>query len=111
MTFYRNAPSVDFIEDMFRDLINDSILEGRRSVYIHNDVTKKLEIDRVIINPPATIIKWRDKTKTVVKCQDKEPYDPEKGIALCFVKKLYGNNAKYYTIMKQIIKKEMEGKK
>lgn len=67
---------------------------------------KSLLVDKVIFNPPATIIKWKDGTKTIVKCQGGEPYDPEKGFALCFVKRVYGNNARYYTIMKSLIDKE-----
>ncbi len=36
-------------------------------------------IAKVIYNPPATIILWSDKTKTVVKCCENDIYDPEKG--------------------------------
>lgn len=43
--------------------------------------------DKLILNPPATIIIWNDGTKTVVKCTEGDPYDPEKGVALCFLKK------------------------
>lgn len=50
------------------------------------------EIKDVIFNPPATIILWNDGTKSVVKCQNGEPYDAEKGFALAYLKKLLGND-------------------
>lgn len=48
------------------------------------------EIERVIFNEPATIVFWNDGTKTVVKCMEGELFDEEKGIAMAFMKKLYG---------------------
>ena len=49
-------------------------------------------IDKVIFNPPATIVLWLDGTKTVVKCKDGEEFSEWAGIALCLAKKLYGPN-------------------
>lgn len=48
------------------------------------------EIERVIFHEPATIVFWSDGTKTVVKCMEGELFDEEKGIAMAFMKKLYG---------------------
>ena len=48
------------------------------------------EIERVIFNGPATIVFWSDNTKTIVKCMEGEFFDEEKGIAMAFMKKLYG---------------------
>lgn len=42
---------------------------------------------RVIFAPPATIVFWRDGTKTIVKCEN-EPFDAEKGIAMAVAKKM-----------------------
>lgn len=44
--------------------------------------------DKVIYNPPATIVLWADGTKTVVKAHE-EPYDAEKGFLLCLAKKVW----------------------
>ena len=49
-------------------------------------------IDKVIFNPPATIVFWLDGTKTVVKCKEGEEFSEWAGIALCLAKKLYGPN-------------------
>ena len=45
------------------------------------------EIKNVIFNDPATIVFWKDGTKTVVKCQDGDEFDPEKGLAMAIAKK------------------------
>ena len=50
-------------------------------------------IEKVIYNPPATVILWSDKTKTVVKCCENDIYDPEKGFAMAVIKKLCGNDS------------------
>ena len=44
---------------------------------------------RIVRNGPATIVFWRDGTKTVVKCHDEE-YDAEKGLAMALARKLWG---------------------
>lgn len=58
------------------------------------------EIKDVIFNPPATIVLWDDKTKTVVKAYN-EDYDPEKGLAMCILKKVYGNKGRYFNNIKK----------
>ena len=53
-----------------------------------------LKVVKVIYNKPATIVFWSDDTKTVVKCDKKDKYDPEKGFYIACAKKLFGNNFK-----------------
>ena len=53
-------------------------------------------IKKVIFNNPATIVIWGDGSKTVVKCQKGETFDPEKGLAMAISKKMLGNDHKYY---------------
>ena len=52
-------------------------------------------IKNVIFNKPATIVFWEDGSKTVVKCQDGDIYDPEKGLAMAISKKALGNQGNY----------------
>lgn len=47
-------------------------------------------IEKVIFHDPATIVYWKDKTKTVVKVHG-EAYDREKGLAMCIAKKVLGD--------------------
>lgn len=59
------------------------------------------EIKNVKFNGPATIVFWADGTKTVVKCQDGDDYSEEVGLAMCIVKKAFGNTSKYNDIFKK----------
>lgn len=52
--------------------------------------------DKVIFNDPATIVYWRDGTKTIVKCNPGDTYDPMTGLALCYMKKFLGNNSRKF---------------
>lgn len=62
---------------------------------------KVTEIVRVIFNDPATIVIWNDGTKTVVKCQEGDTYDAEKGLALCISKKYFGNKGNFNEVFKK----------
>lgn len=48
---------------------------------------RKFKVERVMVNGPATIVFWKDGTKTVAKCLPEDKFDLEKGIAICFMKK------------------------
>ena len=63
----------------------------------------RAEIKDVIFNNPATIILWKDGTKTVVKCGEGEAYDPEKGMAMAIAKRLLGNQGNYYDTFKKYL--------
>ena len=70
------------------------------------NTTKLPEIKDVIFNEPATIILWADGTKTVVKCQEGEGYDPEKGMAMAMSKKALGNKGNYCEVFKKWLPEE-----
>lgn len=53
------------------------------------------EIENVIFNGPATIVIWKDGTKTVVKCDKGDIFDPEKGLAMAISKRALGNKGNY----------------
>lgn len=56
---------------------------------------------RVIFSGPATTIIWMDGSKTTVKCSNKDIYDEDVGIAMCYLKKLYGNKGNYNNIFRE----------
>ncbi len=61
---------------------------------------KAVYATKIVVNKPATIVLWSDNTKTVVKCGPDDTFDPEKGVALCFMKKFLGNSGNYYNIFR-----------
>lgn len=66
----------------------------------------KTEIKDVIFNNPATIVKWSDGTKTVVKCQECDTYNPEIGLAMCIIKHMCGNKSNYNDIFAKWLSRE-----
>ncbi len=70
----------------------------------HKLITKPIP-DRVIYNDPATIIIWKDGSKTVVKCMEGDEYDPEKGFAMAYLKKVLGKD--YGATLRKYVKPEL----
>lgn len=75
----------------YRKLCNKIQKEKNKAIYDNM-------IQRVIFNPPATIVFWRDGSKTVVKCGENDIFDPEKGLAMAISKRAFGDNRDYYEI-------------
>lgn len=63
-------------------------------------------IKDVIFNNPATIVLWKDGTKTVVKCQEGDTYSKELGLAMCISKKYLGNKGNFNEVFKKWIPDE-----
>lgn len=61
-------------------------------------------IKEIIFNPPATIVIWKNGDKTVVKAQNNEEFDPEKGLAMALVKYHFGNKGNYFTKFRNLLK-------
>lgn len=83
---------------------------GTKQSVFSDFVSSIPEIKSVIYNNPATIVFWEDGTKTVVKCKN-EKFDPEKGLAMAFSKKMLGNKGNYYDIFKKWLPDERRPKK
>lgn len=62
-------------------------------------------IDRVFFNykKRTTTILWKDKTVTTVTCAEDEEFDEEKGIAMCFMKKFFGNRGCFNEFLKKYL--------
>lgn len=82
-----------------------------KSLYTAHELMKQLykytelKIKNVIFADPATIVFWEDGTKTVVRTQEGDIYDPEKGLAMAICKKIGGNKWDYYNTFKHWLKK------
>ena len=82
----------DFL-DAIRYCYNDieTVKKCAESIELRVDIPGM--IDRVIFNDPATIIYWKDGSKTVVKRSEDDIWDPEKGFCMAIIKKLYGRTS------------------
>lgn len=81
---------------------------GAASMSMNNNMSVFLK--KVIYNDPATIAFWSDGTKTIVKAQSGDTFDPEKGLAMVIAKKACGNEGNYYNDFKRWLPKEQVGK-
>ena len=79
--------------------------EGKKSASAANTAA----IKNVIFASPATIVYWSDGSKTVVKCSEKDVFDPEKGLAMAIAKRCGGNKGRYYKKIQNWVEKS--GKK
>lgn len=53
--------------------------------------SKNIAIKKIIFSGPCTIVLWEDGTKTMARVSDGETFDSEKGVAVCFMKKIMGH--------------------
>lgn len=95
----------------------ESVLDSMRYMHwadrVMEEAAKKKEetnmtaasIKNVIFNPPATIVFWTDGNKTVVKCNVKDEFDPEKGLAMAIAKRCASNSDDFYKEIKTWLEK------
>ena len=94
---------------IFKKLLNSLYGIGALGADFDGDVVvsrSPIYIENVIFNDPATIVFWSDDTKTVVKCQPGDKFDPEKGLAMAISKKTMGNTGSYCNVFKKWVKEE-----
>jgi hypothetical protein len=94
----KNMPLRNLILDEFKDI---------KFTY-HLPTFDKNQVKDVIFNDPATIVLWKDGTKTVVKCQkDKgDTYNPELRLAMCIIKKMCDNKGNYNDVLNKWLPSE-----
>lgn len=68
------------------------------------------DVKKVIFSGKATIIIWEDGTKTIVKCQKGDKYDPEKGLVMALLKGLLGNDNTFNNVINELMKKAIFSK-
>ena len=95
VTIKVNVPSASVVDTVYAYSARSN---GKMWRACNEYVDKRFSIKDVIFNDPATIVFWADGEKTVVKCQNGEKFDPEKGLAMAIAKKLYGGKHEYYEV-------------
>lgn len=94
-----HAPTVCWKTEAVDRLIKKHLLNNRH-LYSMGAVPR---VEKVILHDPAVVVYWKDGTKTVAKAQN-ERYDPEKGLAMCFVKKMLDMNGRTLTVFNKLLK-------
>ena len=85
-------PEKNFLQELAHACEHEKNTKAQSDVFTIKDV---------IYNAPATIVIWDDGTKTVVKTQNGETFDKEKGLAMAVLKKIHGNTGRYYGLFKK----------
>lgn len=62
----------------------------------------RMIVDKIIANPPATIVFWKNGDKTVVKCSPDDEFDIEKGVAVAFLKYMFGNTGRFNELFRDL---------
>lgn len=111
---YRDGLQRSFLNNLIKQFLTGPVMSTRID---GSTITKGITfqggsiaslIDDVIFNNPATIVKWKDGTKTVVKCGANDIYDPEKGLAMAVAKKSLGNKGSYFETFKKWLPEKEE---
>ena len=79
------------IGDVISDIINEICEEDKYEFEVSKNIDLEKAIDKVVFNNPATIVFWKDGTKTVTKCHDCDTFNEETGLAMCIIRKLCNN--------------------
>lgn len=58
-------------------------------------------IDKVIFNPPATIVIFKDGTKEVVKCSEGDEYSSENGFAQAMMNVMFGSRSQLKSFIRK----------
>lgn len=68
----------------------------------YESIVRALAIDHIFYDDIATVVFWKDGTKTIVKCPEGTPYDEYTAFCAAVAKKFYGTNS----AIKRVIKKK-----
>lgn len=88
-------------EKEFKEMLEKQSIERLSFGFSKKDT--KFEYDKIIFSGPCTIVIWKDGTKTMARVSEGDTFDPEKGVAICFMKRALG-----HTETNKILRKELE---
>lgn len=94
--FYDNSNNLSYKLSVYDNSVKETPEERNKRL---RELVKK-----VILNGDVTVVLWNDGTKTVVRRDKNDIYDPEKAILACMAKKLYENTG----IFNEVIEDTME---
>ncbi len=78
----------DIVDEIWDDIKEEYNLKENN---ISRNIDLNKEIEKVVFSDPATIVFWKDGTKTVTKCVTGDTFNKETGLAMCIIRKLCNN--------------------
>ena len=83
--------------------LNNNYIKRANGKNVTSAVNSYFDIEKVIFNGPATIVVWKDGTKTIVKCEEGTTYSKEEAIDQAILKKLFTTNSHHKRVLKDLI--------
>lgn len=90
------------------DSLGNIIDIGNKDNEANMDINKLKPIKVKFYNRKTTVIWWNDKTETSVVCDKEDTFSEETGVAMCYLKKIYGNTGKYMNKINKAITLDKE---
>ena len=84
-------------KDEWNRILKEEDLRKRQK---KNDSLRRL-IKKVKFNGPCTIVWFNDGDKVVVKCQEEDTFDKEKGLAMACMKKYFNNSSIFNEVLRK----------
>lgn len=91
-----DAIKAHYCKEEIKKMINNTfgVPDKKRKKFtemFEGEIKGLVSYKKIIFSGPCTIILWKDGTKTIAKTSGGEAFDPEKGVSICFMKKMLGH--------------------
>lgn len=83
--------------------LHDNAIEVIKEYFGRDPIS---QIKKVIFNPPATVILFKNGEKVVVKTMKEDEFDPEIGFAVAMMKYLFGGRTTWKKFVEKWLPKE-----
>ena len=100
-----NKPMSSDVKKILNSIYGRENTMRKGYIYRPSKENNSMVPDQIIFNPPATIVFWKDGTKTVVKCAEGEKFDPYTGFCYAFTEHFLGS----ISHIKKLCKKSSTG--
>lgn len=87
----RNMPISSEMKKILNSIYGRENAMRKGYIYRPSEENNSMVPNQIIFNPPATIVFWKDGTKTVVKCAEGEKFDPYTGFCYAFTEHFLGS--------------------
>ena len=86
-----NKPMSSDVKKILNSIYGRENAMRKGYIYRPSKENNSMVPNQIIFNPPATIVFWKDGTKTVVKCAKGEKFDPYTGFCYAFTEHFLGS--------------------